>query len=101
MYGAIQWYMKYGPLIPPEKAAAMYRAMAKIPNVTIEQNATTGEGRKGIGIVLDLGEAGKGYTILDPDDYHYLGVKVVDDGKIFAMSVLDSGIVDKPGEIPS
>ncbi|GAA4223782.1 hypothetical protein FHR32_003122 [Streptosporangium album] len=99
-FGAIGWYMKYGPLIPPDTSAAMYRALAKIPNVTIEENATDGDGRKGIGVVLDVGEAGKGYYILDPGDYHYLGTKVVRDGETSAMSVLDSGIVDGPGQTP-
>ncbi|WP_433243312.1 CU044_5270 family protein [Streptosporangium sp. CA-135522] len=99
-FGAIGWYMKFGPIIPPDTAAGMYRALAKIPNVTIEENATDGDGRKGIGVVLDLGAAGKGYYILDPGDYHYLGVKVVNDGQTSAMSVLDSGIVDKPGQTP-
>jgi hypothetical protein len=98
-FGAIGWYMKFGPVIPPEKAAAMYRALAKIPNVTIEENTTDGDGRKGIGVVLTAGTA-KGYYILDSADYRYLGVKVVDGGETVAMSVLDSGIVDAPGETP-
>ncbi|MER6943190.1 CU044_5270 family protein [Nonomuraea sp. NPDC000554] len=99
-FGAIGWYLKYGPIIPPAKAAAMYRALAKIPNVTVEENATDGDGRKGLGVVLDLGTAGKGSYILDPGDYHYLGVKVESDGETRAMSVLASGIVDEPGQMP-
>ncbi|MFF3671077.1 CU044_5270 family protein [Microtetraspora malaysiensis] len=99
-FEAIGWYLKYGPMISPEKAAAMYRALAKIPQVTIEENATDGDGRTGVGVVLDLGTAGKGYYILDPGDYHYIGVKVVNDAGTFAMSVLASGIVDKPGQVP-
>jgi hypothetical protein len=99
-YEAIQWYMKYGPIIPPEKLAAMYRAMAKIPHITIEENATTMEDRKGIGVVLDAGASGKMYTILDPGDYHYLGEKTVQGDKTFGRSILASGVVDKPGETP-
>ncbi|MER5326414.1 CU044_5270 family protein [Streptosporangium roseum] len=98
-FGAIGWYMKFGPVIPADKTAAMYRALAKIPNVTIEENTEDGDGRKGIGVVLTVGER-KGYYILDPGDYHYLGTKVVDAGGTFAMSVLDSGIVDGPGQTP-
>ncbi|MBN6050803.1 CU044_5270 family protein, partial [Nonomuraea sp. RK-328] len=100
-YGAIQWYLEYGPLIPPAKAATMYRAMARIPNVKIEENVTTPGGQKAIGVVLDLGKVGKGYTILDADDYHYLGAMTVDDYRTSAMWVLDSGIVDKPGDLPT
>ncbi|WP_336216612.1 CU044_5270 family protein [Nonomuraea sp. LPB2021202275-12-8] len=99
-YGAIQWYLKYGPLIPPDTAATMFRAMAKIPSVKIEENVATAEGRLGLAVVLDFGEAGKGYTILDPQTYRYLGVKSVRGDHTMAMSVLDSGIVDKPGDTP-
>ncbi|WP_250562159.1 CU044_5270 family protein [Sphaerisporangium fuscum] len=99
-YAALQWYMEYGPIIPPDKAAVMYRAMAKIPNIQIDENATTMEGRKGIGVVFDAGAAGRIYTILDPGDYHYLGMKTVTADRTFGFSVLASGIVDKPGETP-
>jgi|GEM_PF-5352544 len=78
----------------------MFRAMAKISSVKIEENVATAEGRLGLAVVLDLGEAGKGYTILDPQTYRYLGVKSVRGDQTLAMSVLDSGIVDKPGETP-
>lgn len=98
-FGAIGWYMKFGPVTPADKTAAMYRALAKIPNVTIEENTADGDGRKGIGVVLTVGES-KGYYILDPGDYHYLGTKVVDADGTFAMSVLDSGVVDGPGQTP-
>ncbi|NUW43660.1 CU044_5270 family protein [Nonomuraea rhodomycinica] len=100
-YGAIQWYLEYGPLVPPAKAAAMYRAMAKIPNVEIEENVVTPQGRKGIGVVLDLGEAGKNYTILDADGYDYLGAMTVTESRKSALWVLASGVVDKPGDVPS
>ncbi|MEU8205259.1 CU044_5270 family protein [Streptosporangium sp. NPDC049046] len=99
-YGAIQWYLKFGPIIPPDTTATMFRAMAKISSVKIEENVATAEGRPGLAVVLDLGEAGKGYTILDPQTYRYLGVKSVRGDHSMAMSVLDSGIVDKPGETP-
>ncbi|MEV1239277.1 CU044_5270 family protein [Nonomuraea sp. NPDC050022] len=99
-FGAIGWYLKFGPMIPPEKAAAMYRALAKIPNVTVQENISDGDGRKGIGVVLDLGEAGKGTYILDPEDYHYMGIKVEQAGETSSMSVLGSGIVDQPGQTP-
>ncbi|GGO61855.1 CU044_5270 family protein [Nonomuraea cavernae] len=99
-FGILQWYMKFGPIIPPDTAATMFRAMARIPNVKIEENVSTADGRTGLGVVLDLGEAGKGYTILDPADYHYLGAKSVRDGEEWAMSVLGAGLVDQPGQTP-
>ncbi|GGL42131.1 CU044_5270 family protein [Planomonospora parontospora] len=100
VFGAIGWYMSHGPLVPPDTAAAMYRALAKIPNVAIEENATDGDGRTGVGVVLDLGAAGKGVYILDARDYRYLGLKVVQGEETSAMSVLGAGIVDEPGRLP-
>ncbi|WP_146103658.1 CU044_5270 family protein [Nonomuraea solani] len=101
VFGAIGWYMKFGPMIPPETVAGMYRALAKIPNVSVEEGVTDADGRQGIGVVFDAGDGVKGYYILDPDDYHYMGVKVVRaDGESAGMSVLGSGIVDEPGQTP-
>ncbi|MFC4115331.1 CU044_5270 family protein [Nonomuraea zeae] len=100
VFGAIGWYLKYGPMIPPDTAAGMYRALAKIPKVTIEENATDGDGRTGIGVVLDTGTTGKAYYILDAQDYRYMGTKVVNEDGTGAMSVLGSGIVDRPGDVP-
>ncbi|MBB5083571.1 CU044_5270 family protein [Nonomuraea endophytica] len=98
VFGTIGWYLKFGPMIPADTTAGMYRALAKIPNVTVEENAVDGAGRQGIGVALDLGRAGKSTLILDAGDFHFLGVKNEVDGRTMAMSVLASGIVDKPGE---
>ncbi|MEV0619453.1 CU044_5270 family protein [Nonomuraea sp. NPDC050404] len=99
-FGAIGWYMKFGPMIPPATAAGMYRALAKIPGVSIEQNATDMDGRRGIGVVFDAGDGVKGYYILDSTDYRYMGTKVVRGGEAVGTSVLGAGIVDEPGELP-
>ncbi|MEU6712843.1 CU044_5270 family protein [Nonomuraea sp. NPDC046802] len=101
LFGTIGWYMKFGPMIPPDTSAAMYRALAKIPGVTVEENTTDGDGRTGIGVVLDAGTFGKAYYVLDAKDYRYLGVKIVEpDGATVSMSVLGSGIVDRAGDVP-
>ncbi len=52
--------------------------------------------------VLELGlwAAGKGSYILDPEDYHYLGLTVEREGVTAAMSVLSTGVVDEPGRLP-
>ncbi|MER7501379.1 CU044_5270 family protein [Nonomuraea pusilla] len=100
VWGAIGWYMKFGPMIPPATTAAMYRALAKLPHVTVEEDATDSDGRPGIGVVFDAGAAGKAYYILDKSDYHYMGVKIVYSGRTVGMSVLASGIVDEPGRLP-
>ncbi|WP_043627084.1 CU044_5270 family protein [Nonomuraea candida] len=99
-FGAIGWYMKYGPMIPPETAAAMYRALARIPHVTIEPDATDADGRRGVGVVFDAGDGVKASYVLDSADYRYMGMTVVRDGETVGMSVLGAGIVDEPGELP-
>lgn len=99
-FGAIGWYMKFGPMIPPDTISAMYRALAKIPHVSIERDATDADGRKGIGVVFDA-DGVKAYYVLDAKDYHYMGTKVVGrDGETVGMSVLGAGIVDNPGDTP-
>ncbi|MFE3455451.1 CU044_5270 family protein [Nonomuraea sp. NPDC059194] len=99
-FGAIGWYLKYGPMVPADKAAAMYRALAKIPGVTVQENVKDGAGRTGVGVVLDLGQAGKGTYVLDPADYRYLGMLVERDGRTLTDTVLASGVVDGPGQVP-
>ncbi|MFI6183719.1 CU044_5270 family protein [Nonomuraea sp. NPDC051191] len=99
-FGTIGWYMKFGPVIPPDTAAAMFRALAKIPHVSVEENATDMDGRPGVGVVFDAGQFGKLSYVLSPGDYRYLGVKAVSDGQSVGMSVLGSGIVDRPGDTP-
>ncbi|GAA2214727.1 hypothetical protein GCM10009850_101920 [Nonomuraea monospora] len=101
VFGAIGWYMKFGAMIPPDTVAGMYRALAKLPQVSIEEGATDADGRPGIGVVFDAGDGVKAYYILDPEDYHYMGVKIVgSDNGTMGMSVLGAGIVDQAGDIP-
>ncbi|MFI6298728.1 CU044_5270 family protein [Nonomuraea sp. NPDC050790] len=100
-FGAIGWYMKFGPLIPPDTVAGMYRALAKLPQVSIEQNTKDADGRPGIGVAFDAGEGTKAYYILDRRDYRFMGMKVVSaDGTVVGMSVLAAGIVNHPGDLP-
>lgn len=99
-FGTIGWYLKYGPVIPPDTAAAMFRALAKISHVSVEEDATDMDGRHGVGVVFDAGEHGKLYYVLNPGDYRYMGVKAVHDGQSMGMSVLGSGIVDRAGDTP-
>jgi len=100
VFGTIGWYLKFGPVIPPDTAAAMFRALAKISHVSVEEGATDMDGRPGIGVVFDAGEHGKLSYVLDPRDYRYLGVKAVRDGQSVGMSVLGSAIVDRAGDTP-
>ncbi|MGP3955815.1 hypothetical protein ACTWPT_07440 [Nonomuraea sp. 3N208] len=100
--------------MPPELEAAIFRAMAKIPGVEIEQGVTDATGRTGVGLFrATTGEEGqRRHLILDPRTYRvmadqltWLRDEVIDGevayrkGAVFADVWLASGIVDKPGDV--
>ncbi|MFB4278810.1 MULTISPECIES: hypothetical protein [unclassified Nonomuraea] len=68
--------------------------------MSVEPGTTDLDGRRGVGVAFDAGDGVKAYYVLDPEDYHYMGVKVVNDGEVVGMSVLGSGIVDRAGDVP-
>ena len=69
---------------PPEVRAALYRALAKIPGVTVIQGATDAAGRRGVALARAAAIEGPGSSgwlrleiIVDPDTYRYLGARHV------------------------
>jgi hypothetical protein len=71
-------------VMPPEVRAALYRALAKIPGVTVAQGATDVAGRRGVAFVRAAAIEGPGSSgwlrlevILDPNSYRYLGARHV------------------------
>jgi hypothetical protein len=69
-------------VLPPEVRAALYRALAKIPEVTVAQGATDAAGRRGVAMARAAAIEGPGSSdwlrleiILDNDTYHYLGAR--------------------------
>ena len=69
---------------PPEVRAALYRALAKIPGVTVAQGASDAAGRRGVAFVRAAAIEGPGSSgwlrleiILDPGTYRYLGARHV------------------------
>jgi hypothetical protein len=61
-------------LMPPENAAAFYRAVERIPGVTTEPDATDALGRHGIGVTRDdPASATRDEWIFDPDTLEFLG----------------------------
>jgi hypothetical protein len=69
---------------PAEVRAALYQALAKIPEVTVVQGATDAAGRRGVAFVRAAAIEGPGSgdwlrleIILDPDTYRYLGARHV------------------------
>ncbi|MFI6294814.1 CU044_5270 family protein [Nonomuraea sp. NPDC050790] len=115
-YRVIMLYLsRYGSM-PPRLEAAMFRALALIPGVRIEQGLTDAAGRSGLGVWRDRpgGTAPyRQYEILDPATYRFLGRRtvwlkdewhpdlrepVVRKGAVWATALLASTIVDRPGQ---
>ncbi|WNI20943.1 CU044_5270 family protein [Streptomyces sp. ITFR-16] len=98
-------------LMPPRTAAALYRAAARIPGVTVDSDAVDAAGRHGIGVARDNTRAGwRTAWIFDPASLEYLGERsyLVRDtimgrkGTLINKSaVLERGVVDALREKPS
>ncbi|MEU4325305.1 CU044_5270 family protein [Nonomuraea dietziae] len=113
--------------LPPKLHAAVFRALAEIPNVRVDVGVRDAAGRTGIGIAYEPGRArqpgsydkngrllSRSYLVLDSTTYEYLGrhVEQLQDeilhGEVafrkgttaFLSAVLARGIVDRPGEVP-
>ncbi|MFC6087407.1 CU044_5270 family protein [Sphaerisporangium aureirubrum] len=114
-YRILSLYLKQQAVMLPDLEAAIFRALAQIPGVRIEQGVTDATGRKGLGLYRPtIGEEGqRRHIILDPRTYRVLadqttwlrdesiqGEVAFRKGAVFAVVYLASGIVDRPGEIP-
>ncbi|MEV0236399.1 CU044_5270 family protein [Nonomuraea sp. NPDC050786] len=114
-YRILSLYLTQQAVMPPKLEAAIFRALAKIPGVQIEQNVKDATGRTGLGLFRSTaGEEGqRRYLILDPRTYRamadqsiWLRDEVIDGevafrkGAVFADVWLAAGIVDRPGEVP-
>ncbi|MFE0145829.1 CU044_5270 family protein [Nonomuraea sp. NPDC059007] len=108
-YRILTLYLKQQAVMPPKLEAAIFRALAKIPGVRIEQNVKDATGRTGLGLFRSA-EGPRRYLILDPGTYRVMadqtvwlqdevrdGKVLVKKGAIFADVVLATGIVDRPG----
>jgi hypothetical protein len=100
--------------LPPAQTAAAYRAMAKIPGITVNRTAKDGAGRKAISVSLLVQGWAKDEILLDPSTYacHGHRLTIVQDhtmsdggrflkGAVESFSVrLATGVVDRPGQRP-
>lgn len=113
-YRILSLYLTQQAVMPPQVEAAIFRAMAKIPGVRVEQGVKDAVGSVGLGLSRSAtGDEGqRRYLILDPRTYRvmadqtlYLRDEVLDGevvsrrGSVFADVWLDSAVVDKPGDI--
>jgi hypothetical protein len=98
-------------IMPPENAAALYKAAARIPGVTEAPDAVDAIGRRGIGIARDdTTYPERSEWVFDATDLSYLGSRtyLTEDtslGKAGTLlssdAVLRRAVVDKAGERPT
>ncbi|ROQ67184.1 hypothetical protein EDD93_1603 [Streptomyces sp. 840.1] len=98
-------------VMPPRTAAALYKAAAKIPGVSVDADVVDAAGRHGIGVARDNTRPGwRTAWIFDPATLEYLGeqsslIRDTDMGKKGALisrsAVMERAVVDALREKPS
>ncbi|WP_405907193.1 CU044_5270 family protein [Streptomyces sp. NBC_00828] len=100
--------LSYESLLPPDVGAALYRAAAEIPGVTVVQDAVDADGRHGIAVARE-DDGIRQELIFDPKTYEFLGERQVavqdtyglKKGQVVGVSaILDRTVVDKAGQRP-
>ncbi|WP_437094065.1 CU044_5270 family protein [Streptomyces sp. enrichment culture] len=97
-------------IVPPEQSAALYRAVARIPGVTIVENAVDAAGRKGVAVAReDPDNPTRDEWIFDKKTFEFLGERSVasedysdvEEGTVTSnTAVLRRAIVDEAGQRP-
>ncbi|MFI9560032.1 CU044_5270 family protein [Nonomuraea endophytica] len=108
-YGILALYLKQQAVMPPKLEAAIFRALARISGVRIEQNVKDATGRTGLGLYWST-QSPRRYLILDPRTYRVMadqtvwlqdevhdGRVIFEKGAVGANVVLATGIVDRAG----
>ncbi|NUR92361.1 MAG: CU044_5270 family protein [Nonomuraea sp.] len=91
-------YLEQQAVMPPRLEAAIYRALARIPGIRVEEGVQDGAGRTGLGLTLESSR--DRWLVLDPSTYRLLGDRsTAGFAAGFATAELASGIVDRPGEV--
>ncbi|MER5761530.1 CU044_5270 family protein [Streptomyces sp. NPDC002082] len=96
-------------IAPPAVSAALYRAAAKIPGVTVVEDAVDASGRHGVA-VSHVADGTRTEWIFDRNSFEFLGQRdvVVGDSPwgmpagtvVGASAVLGRAVVDKAGDLP-
>jgi hypothetical protein len=87
-------------ILPPQTAAALYRAAALIPGVTVVPEATDAVGRHGIGVVLNSGGLREEW-IFSKTTYQFIGARTTSADETSVSAVLARGVANSPGGTPT
>jgi hypothetical protein len=101
-------------ILPPKLAAAIYRALAALPGISIDQNAVDAAGRHGVGVGATGFEGEELELIFDPTNFTLLGTRTAppahnpggQHGNVtFAGpsqdAIIEQAIVDAAGQVPA
>ena len=80
------WNAAAGVGAPPAAEAAVFRAMAAIPGVTVQQDITDAAGARAIGV---SGDGGYDQLLLDPVSYQVIGLRQLSNGIAPKVAQLD------------
>jgi hypothetical protein len=100
--------------LPPAQTAAAYRAMAKIPGVTVDRTSKDEAGHDAVSVSFVIEGWAKEEVLLAPATYAYMGHRTtvvkdhaMPDGGRFLKGAVESssvrlvaGVVDRPGQRP-
>jgi hypothetical protein len=98
-----------GQVVPPQVSAALFRAAALIPGVTVVPDAMDAAGRPGVAVAFDShsrlangrSEDVRQEWVFNKSTLQFMGEGTVADGIVTSASaVLDRGFVDRLGEVP-
>jgi hypothetical protein len=88
-------------VVPPDVSAALYRAAALLPEVSVKPSAYDPAGRPGVAVSFIISGAEEQW-IFDPGTLRLLGEAGFSNGTLTGESaILNRAIVDRAGELPS
>jgi hypothetical protein len=89
------WNAAAGVGAPPAAEAAVFRAMAAIPGVTVQQDIADAAGARAIGV---SGDGGYDQLLLDPVSYQVIGLRQVSNGiapKVAQLNPMQLAVLPK------
>ena len=89
-------------IAPPRVSAALYRAAALIPGVTVVEDATDAIGRHGVAVAMTI-EGARNEWIFSKQTLRYLGehdINIAHGSTIGEAAVLQRAFVNRAGQIP-
>lgn len=90
-------------MVAPASMAALWRALARVPGVTVEEDASTLTGRPATAITYRAEQHhSEEMFLFDPRSHTYLGQRRAEtgQGRPYQVEILERGIVDEAGELP-